>query len=174
LALAIRLESPGSPLFVQKRWGKDQKEVSIYKFRSMWADKGDHSGVQQTVAGDSRITKIGAFIRKTNIDELPQLLNVLLGDMSLIGPRCHPIGMKSAGMLYEDLCPDYHERHQMRPGITGLAQVRGLRGPTVRSRDGRARLASDLYYVRHYSFMLDLKIFFGTFYREIMRGGRGF
>jgi len=173
VALLVRLESKGPALFRQTRWGKDQTKIRIYKFRSMRQDLGDASGVAQTVAGDPRITKVGAFLRKSNIDELPQLINVLKGDMSLIGPRCHAIGMLAAGKLYEDLVPDYHDRHAMRPGITGLAQMRGLRGPTSRADKSRARIMCDIYYVRHYSLLLDLKILWGTVRNELW-GGSGF
>ena len=173
VAIAIRLESPGAALFRQVRWGKDCKNIVVYKFRSMRSDAGDPTGVAQTVVGDARITRIGAFIRKTNIDELPQLINVLLGDMSLIGPRCHPVGMKAAGVLYEDLVPEYHQRHRMRPGLTGLAQMRGLRGPTIKASKSRARIACDIYYVNNFSLLLDLKILFGTIKNELV-GGSGF
>lgn len=173
VALLIRLDSPGPVLFTQVRWGKDCRKIRVFKFRSMRTDLCDATGVQQTVKGDPRITRIGAILRKTNIDELPQLLNVLFGDMSLVGPRCHAIGMQAAGMLYEELVPEYHLRHQVRPGMTGLAQVRGLRGPTDRPGKSRARIACDLHYVQNFSFWLDLKIIFGTIITEL-RGGKGF
>jgi lipopolysaccharide/colanic/teichoic acid biosynthesis glycosyltransferase len=139
----------------------------------MRADAGDASGVAQTVENDPRLTRIGAFIRKTNIDELPQLLNVLRGDMSLVGPRCHAIGMLAAGVRYEELVPHYHDRHAVKPGLTGLAQMRGLRGPTDRPGKARARIASDLYYIENFSIRLDLWIMFGTVMSEI-KGGKGF
>ncbi|MFB9912239.1 sugar transferase [Rhizobium paknamense] len=171
IALLIRLDSPGPALFRQVRWGKDQTKIRIYKFRTMYVDCCDPSGVRQTVAQDPRVTRLGALLRRTNIDELPQLLNVLLGDMSLVGPRCHAIGMLAAGVPYETLVPDYHRRHAMRPGITGLAQMRGLRGPTDRAARARARIASDLYYVENFSFWLDLKIILGTLKAELFNGG---
>lgn len=173
VALLIRLDSPGSALFTQVRWGKGCQKIRVYKFRSMRTDLGDASGVTQTVKNDPRITRIGAIIRKTNIDELPQLLNVLKGDMSLVGPRCHAIGMLAAGIPYEDLVPDYHRRHAVKPGMTGLAQMRGLRGPTDRPGKARARIACDLHYIENFSVMLDLRIIFGTILAE-MRGGKGF
>lgn len=169
-ALIVRLESKGPALFTQWRWGKDGRKFRVYKFRSMRTELGDVSGVQQTVKNDPRITRFGAFLRKSNIDELPQLLNVLKGDMSLVGPRCHAIGMKAAGVLYEELVPSYHLRHVMRPGITGLAQMRGLRGPTDTPVRSRARIASDIYYVSNYSLMLDLKIMVGTLRNEVFKG----
>lgn len=170
IAFLIRLDSPGPALFSQVRWGMNGRKIRVYKFRSMRADLCDVSGVNQTIRGDPRITKIGAVLRRTNIDELPQLFNVLRGDMSLVGPRCHAIGMLAAGVPYEDLVPDYHLRHSMRPGITGLAQMRGLRGPTDRPAKSRARVACDLYYVEHFSIWLDLRIIVGTLWAELMNG----
>ncbi|MGK6316542.1 sugar transferase [Neorhizobium sp. DT-125] len=173
VALLIRLDSPGPALFTQVRWGKDCRKIRVYKFRSMRTDLGDATGITQTVRDDPRVTRVGAAIRKTNIDELPQLLNVLKGDMSLVGPRCHAIGMLAAGIPYEDLVPDYHRRHSVKPGMTGLAQMRGLRGPTDRPRKARARIACDLHYIDNFSIQLDLRIMFGTVLAEL-RGGKGF
>lgn len=132
----------------------------------------DVTGVAQTVVNDPRVTRIGALIRRTNIDELPQLINVLKGDMSLVGPRCHAVGMLAARVPYEHLVPDYHRRHRMKPGLTGLAQMRGLRGPTDRPAKARARIACDLFYVESFSLLLDLHILWGTLVYEV-RGGRG-
>lgn len=172
VAILIKLESRGPIFFTQIRWGKNKEKIKVFKFRSMGATVGDATGVQQTVTDDPRITRIGRFIRKTNIDELPQLINVIKGDMSLVGPRCHPVGMLAAGVLYEELVPDYHMRHFVKPGMTGLAQCRGLRGPTVCASKARARIAFDLYYVENISIWLDLKIMFWTLIHE-MRGGSG-
>ncbi|WP_437179057.1 sugar transferase [Neorhizobium galegae] len=173
VALAIRIDSDGPVLFTQTRWGKDGCRFRVYKFRSMRTDLGDAKGIAQTVRDDPRITRVGALIRKANIDELPQLLNVLKGDMSLVGPRCHAIDMLAAGIPYENLVADYHRRHSMRPGMTGLAQMRGLRGPTDRPGKARARIACDLYYIDNFSILLDLRIMFGTLLAEF-RGGEGF
>lgn len=173
IALLIRLESRGSAIFTQTRWGRDGRKIRVYKFRSMFVDRGDQSGVTQTIKNDPRITRIGRTIRRLNIDELPQLFNVLKGDMSLVGPRCHAIGMLAAGLPYETLVPDYHRRHAMRPGMTGLAQMRGLRGPTDRASRARARIACDLHYVENFSLWLDLRIIIGTIVTEL-RGGKGF
>lgn len=173
VALLIRMDSKGPALFTQLRWGKGGKKIRVYKFRSMRTDLCDHSGVQQTVLGDPRVTRIGAILRRTNIDELPQLFNVLKGDMSLVGPRCHAIGMLAAGMTYEELVPGYHRRHVMRPGITGLAQMRGLRGPTDRPGKARARIACDLHYIDNFSIWMDIRILFGTVMSELS-GGKGF
>lgn len=173
IAVLIRLESPGSPFFSQLRYGQHGKKIRIYKFRSMRSDLCDPSGVAQTVENDPRVTRFGAFLRKSNLDELPQLWNVLIGDMALVGPRCHAIGMLAGGVLYEDLVPGYHKRHVMRPGLTGLAQMRGLRGPTDKASKARARINADLYYIENYSFVLDIKILVGTLWSE-MNGGKGF
>ena len=173
IAMLVSMESSGSPFFSQVRWGKDGKKIRIYKFRSMRSDAGDATGVQQTVAGDPRITSIGKVLRKSNLDELPQLWNVLKGDMALVGPRCHAIGMLAGGKLYEELVPHYHARHTVRPGLTGLAQMRGLRGPTHRPSKARARIAADLTYIENLSFALDMKIMVGTVVSEL-RGSKGF
>lgn len=173
VAILIKLDSRGPVLFRQNRWGKDCGLIRVYKFRSMYTDRCDQSGVAQTVEGDPRVTKIGRVIRRLNIDELPQLLNVLTGDMSLVGPRCHAVGMLAAGIPYEELVHEYHQRHVMRPGMTGLAQMRGLRGPTDRASKARARIASDLYYVNNFSIWLDFTIMAGTVYSEL-KGGKGF
>ncbi|EJZ21087.1 sugar transferase [Rhizobium sp. Pop5] len=173
IALFIKLDDGGPVFFRQIRWGLNGRKITVFKFRSMRAEACDPSGIQQTIKGDSRVTGIGAVLRKTNVDELPQLLNVLKGDMSLVGPRCHAINMQAAGRLYEELVPDYHRRHIMRPGITGLAQTRGWRGPTARPLQARARIASDIYYVRNFSLLLDMKILLNTLVIEL-RGGTGF
>ncbi len=173
VAALVKLDSRGPVLFSQVRWGMNGRKIRVYKFRSMRTDMCDATGVAQTVKDDPRITRIGAILRRTNIDEMPQLINVLKGDMSLVGPRCHAIGMLAAGRLYEELVPHYHLRHRMRPGITGLAQMRGLRGPTDRSDKARARIVSDLYYVENFSVWLDVRIMVGTVISEL-RGGKGF
>lgn len=172
VAFFVKATSPGPIFFRQQRWGKNCEPISVLKFRTMYVDMCDPTGVKQTLPGDNRVTRFGAFLRKNSIDELPQLLNVLKGDMSLVGPRCHAIGMKAGGMLYEELVPCYHERHRMRPGITGLAQMRGYRGPTDTPLPSKLRVASDLYYINNYSVVLDIKIIIGTFINEL-RGGTG-
>jgi lipopolysaccharide/colanic/teichoic acid biosynthesis glycosyltransferase len=170
---AIKIESRGPAIFRQRRWGKDGRIITVLKFRSMRTDAGDPTGVAQTRLNDDRLTRIGGFLRKSNLDELPQLFNVLKGDMSLVGPRCHVMGMIAAGKLYEELVPNYHLRHRMRPGITGLAQMRGLRGPAVSYAKARARVICDIYYVDHFSLLLDLQIIFGTLRNEVFKGGTG-
>jgi len=173
IAIMIRLDSRGPALFYQVRWGRNGKKIQVLKFRSMRSDMCDPSGIAQTIENDPRMTRVGRILRKTNLDELPQLLNVVRGDMSLVGPRCHAVNMLAAGQLYEQLVPAYHLRHAVRPGITGLAQMRGLRGPTVRPSKARARIACDLHYIENFSLWLDMKIIMRTVVREI-RGGAGF
>lgn len=173
IALLIRLESPGPALFFQRRWGRDGTVFHVVKFRSMRAEACDDGAMVQAVDGDPRLTRIGAFLRRTNIDELPQLLNILKGEMSFVGPRCHPVGMRAAGLPYEEIVPDYHARHAVRPGLTGLAQMRGLRGPTCRRDRARARIACDLHYIRNMSFWLDARIVLVTI-RSELSGGQGF
>lgn len=173
IAAMIVYENRGPVFFSQIRWGKGGKLIRIYKFRSMRTDMCDVSGVAQTTENDPRVTRIGAFLRKTNLDELPQLINILKGDMSLVGPRCHVPGMLAAGRLYEDLVGEYHLRHLVRPGLTGLAQVSGFRGPTDREEAARGRVSCDLEYIRSFSILADIRILVRTVVNEI-RGGTGF
>jgi exopolysaccharide biosynthesis polyprenyl glycosylphosphotransferase len=170
VALLIKLDSPGGVFFRQKREGLDGKLFSVYKFRTMRTELGDTSGVTQTVSGDPRVTPIGRFLRRTSIDELPQLINVLTGDMSLVGPRPHVPGMLAGGVQYRELVSYYDERHRVRPGITGWAQVNGLRGSTVDHRVAIARIDYDIAYIENWSLGLDLKILFLTVWREFTRG----
>ncbi len=162
VAAAIRLTSKGPVFFVQRRWGKGNIPFRLYKFRSMRTDLEDRTGVAHTVRNDPRVTAIGRLIRRTSIDELPQLVNVLKGDMSLVGPRAHVLGMHAAGVRYEDLVPEYFARHAVRPGITGLAQVRGLRGEVTDADHAQARVDSDLEYIRTFSVWRDMRIMLAT------------
>jgi lipopolysaccharide/colanic/teichoic acid biosynthesis glycosyltransferase len=173
IALMIKATSRGPVLFGQERTGHGNGTFRILKYRTMYIDRCDVSGVSQTVENDPRITPIGRILRRTNLDELPQLVNVLIGDMSLVGPRPHVPGMLAAGMPYEELVLGYENRHYMRPGITGLAQVHGLRGPTVDHEPSVLRIARDLEYIRDFSIWLDIKILVRTFVSEA-RGGSGF
>ncbi len=161
-ALAVKLTSKGPVFFAQRRWGKGNVPFRLYKFRSMHVALEDRSGIAHTVKNDPRVTAIGRFIRRTSIDELPQLFNVLRGDMSLVGPRAHVLGMHAAGVRYEDLVPEYFARHAVRPGITGLAQVRGLRGEVTDAAHAQARVNSDLEYIRTFSVWRDIRIMLAT------------
>jgi lipopolysaccharide/colanic/teichoic acid biosynthesis glycosyltransferase len=136
----------------------------------MRTELGDAAGVKQTVLGDSRITPIGRILRSTSLDEIPQLINVVKGDMSLVGPRPHVPGMLAANTLYEDLVPYYFQRHIVRPGITGLAQVSGCRGSTVEPRLAIARVDYDLDYIEKWSLRMDVKIIARTIQREFLSG----
>jgi lipopolysaccharide/colanic/teichoic acid biosynthesis glycosyltransferase len=167
--LAIKLTDAGPVFFRQSRIGLNGVPFDILKFRSMYSNLGDLSGRTQTVANDSRVTLIGAIIRKTSIDELPQLINVLLGQMSLVGPRPHVAGMQAAGMLYDELVPAYDYRYLMPPGLTGWAQCHGLRGPTVDRAKAIARIGHDIAYIQHYKFSNDIIILGKTIVSELLR-----
>jgi len=170
IALAVKATSRGPVFFRQQRYGLNGDTFTVLKFRTMYVHLCDETGVDQTVANDPRITLIGNYLRKSNFDELPQLLNVLKGEMSLVGPRPHVPGMLAAGLPYEDFDKRYMDRHQVRPGITGLAQVRGYRGETKDRFAARMRLEYDLEYVDRHSLALDVKIIFGTIMREFFKG----
>lgn len=159
VAIGVRLSSPGPVLFKQKRYGAHGKSINVYKFRSMKMMAEDAPVIQATV-GDSRVTPFGAFLRKTSLDELPQLFNVLIGNMSLVGPRPHAIAHNE---LYRKLVTGYMFRHKVKPGITGWAQVNGLRGETDTLEKMQARIDYDLYYLQHWSIWLDLLIIWRTF-----------
>lgn len=170
VAAVIKFSSKGPVFFRQQRTGLNNEPFEILKFRSMYTDRCDLSGVAQTTADDPRITPIGRIIRRTNIDELPQLINVLKGDMSLVGPRPHVPGMLAAGRPYEDLVLGYDRRHAMRPGITGLAQCEGLRGPTTEVEPSVMRVVKDVEYIRDFSIWLDIRILTRTVINELVRG----
>jgi lipopolysaccharide/colanic/teichoic acid biosynthesis glycosyltransferase len=169
IALAILMDSRGPVVFTQLRHGRGGRPFAIYKFRTMYSDLSDLAGLVQAVRNDPRVTPVGRILRRTNLDELPQLWNVFLGDMSLIGPRPHPIGMKAGSRVYKELVPTYEYRHFVRPGITGLAQARGFRGPTVDEVAARMRIVCDLAYIYDYSFFWDLKIFMQTLIDWLVR-----
>ena len=154
VALAVKLDSPGPILFCQKRTGWGGKTFPIFKFRSMRVLEKS-AEVRQAVAGDARITKVGRIIRKLSLDELPQLFNVIAGQMSLVGPRPHAIVHDE---YYGALIAGYSVRQMVKPGITGWAQVNGSRGPTPTVESMRQRIALDAWYVAHHSVALDLKI----------------
>jgi Undecaprenyl-phosphate glucose phosphotransferase len=157
IALLIKFESRGPVLFVQERFGFNNAVIRVYKFRTMYADCGDISGAKRTVHNDPRVTRTGRILRWLSLDELPQLLNVLRGEMSLVGPRPHAIAMKAGDRLYHEAVDDYAHRHRVKPGITGWAQVNGCRGEIDTIEKARARVAFDLFYIEHWSLWLDLK-----------------
>ena len=161
-AIAVRLESRGPALFIQERAGYRNKAFRMYKFRSMAAAEADATGSQLTLRNDPRVTKVGAILRRTSLDELPQLFNVLKGDMSLVGPRPHPKGAKAGTTLYDDLIPNFYSRYRMKPGITGLAQVSGLRGNTETEQHLIDRFGRDLQYAAEWTPILDIAIMFRT------------
>ncbi|MHA6723784.1 sugar transferase [Sphingomonas sp. RS2018] len=162
VALAIKIDSRGPVLFAQSRIGRGNKPFRIYKFRSMKVAQADAHGVVSAQRDDQRVTRVGRFIRTSSIDELPQLFNVLIGNMSLVGPRPHARGSTAGDQLFWEVSQRYWMRHASKPGITGLAQVRGYRGNTEKPEDLEARLRSDLEYVQHWSFWRDLTILFAT------------
>lgn len=158
IALAIKLDSKGPVLFLQRRRGLNQRIINVLKFRTMSVLE-DNNEVRQAVASDPRVTRVGRFLRRTSLDELPQLLNVIRGEMSLVGPRPHALVHDE---LYGALIETYANRHQVKPGITGLAQVRGHRGETQTTDKMQMRIDSDLAYIKTWSLGLDLKILLAT------------
>jgi lipopolysaccharide/colanic/teichoic acid biosynthesis glycosyltransferase len=158
VGILIKLESPGSVFFRQVRVGQGNRQFRIFKFRSMRVDTADASGSRSTGRDDDRITRVGAFIRRTSIDELPQLFNVVLGDMSLVGPRPHALGSLAGTSLFWEVTDNYWLRHALKPGMTGLAQVRGFRGSTDLPEDLTQRLRCDLEYLSSWSIWNDIVI----------------
>ena len=152
-AVAIKIDSPGPVLFRQRRSGFDQSAFTILKFRTMRVD--DSERVVQARRGDRRVTTVGSLLRRSSLDELPQLVNVLRGEMSLVGPRPHAL---CHDQQYRGLIGNYGLRHSVKPGMTGWAQVNGLRGETADLRHMAARVESDLWYIEHRSLLLDLRI----------------
>jgi lipopolysaccharide/colanic/teichoic acid biosynthesis glycosyltransferase len=158
LALLVRLDSPGPALFRQTRTGLNGRPFLIYKFRTMHVQE-DGAVVSQARRGDARLTRLGTLLRSTSLDEVPQLLNVLRGEMALVGPRPHALAHDSH---YGALLSAYHHRFAVRPGITGWAQINGSRGGTPRLTDMQRRVEFDLWYIENRSFSLDLKILVAT------------
>ncbi|CAN5174649.1 undecaprenyl-phosphate glucose phosphotransferase [soil metagenome] len=159
VALAVRLDSKGPILFKQKRYGFNNELIEVYKFRSMYVDQTDANAVQLVTKGDLRITRVGRIIRKTSLDELPQLFNVVFkGDLSLVGPRPHALQAKAAERLYGEVVDGYFARHRVKPGITGWAQINGWRGETDTAEKIQQRVEHDLYYIENWSVLFDLYI----------------
>jgi putative colanic acid biosynthesis UDP-glucose lipid carrier transferase len=161
IALGVRLSSPGRVIFKQRRYGLDGKEIRIYKFRTMKVCE-DGPEIAQATLNDNRVTRLGKFLRRTSLDELPQFFNVLQGKMSIIGPRPHAVAHNE---YFRRLIPGYMLRHKVRPGITGWAQINGYRGETETLEKMEKRLEYDLDYLRRWSLWLDLKIIFLTIFR---------
>jgi putative colanic acid biosysnthesis UDP-glucose lipid carrier transferase len=160
LAIAVKLSSPGPVIFRQRRYGLDGEEIIVYKFRSMTVTE-DGASIQQARKNDTRVTRLGAIMRKTSLDELPQFVNVLQGRMSIVGPRPHAVAHNE---MYRGLIKSYMVRHKVKPGITGWAQVNGFRGETDSLEKMEARIRCDLDYLRNWSLRLDLYIIWKTVY----------
>jgi Undecaprenyl-phosphate glucose phosphotransferase len=162
IAIAVRLDSPGPILFRQTRHGFNNEEIVVWKFRSMRVAAQDLKATRQVTADDDRVTRVGRFIRRTSLDELPQIINVLKGEMSLVGPRPHAIGMRTGDVESARLVAEYAHRHRMKPGITGWAAIHGSRGPVDTPESVRQRVALDVEYIERQSFWLDLYIMLMT------------
>ena len=158
IALAIKFDSPGRVLFKQKRQGFNNNPFEVWKFRTMHAHLEKPDCIVQVTKDDPRVTRRGRFLRRTSLDELPQLFNVLRGEMSIVGPRPHAAATKAQGHLFEDIVDSYAARHRVNPGITGWAQVNGWRGETNTVEDIQKRVEHDLYYIDNWSIWLDLVI----------------
>lgn len=163
LAIMIRAEDGGPAFFRQDRIGLGNRSFKIWKFRTMRMQASDHLGIVSTSRTDKRVTRVGRLLRSTSLDELPQLFNVIAGQMSIVGPRPHAPASRAEERLFWTIDQRYWHRHSVRPGITGLAQVRGLRGATERRTDLEQRLYSDLEYVANWSLLSDLRIIARTF-----------
>jgi putative colanic acid biosynthesis UDP-glucose lipid carrier transferase len=157
IAVAVRRSSPGPVLFRQRRYGLDGREFTVFKFRTMTVCEDD--AIQQATRGDPRVTRVGRFLRRMSLDELPQLLNVFDGSMSLVGPRPHAVAHNEH---YRKLVSGYMLRHKVRPGITGLAQVNGMRGETRDLEKMRQRVRYDIEYLKNWSLGLDIRILIKT------------
>jgi len=162
IALAIKLDSPGPILFRQKRYGYNDRLIEVWKFRTMFACQADPDATRQTTQDDARVTRVGRWLRRLSLDELPQLLNVLGGSMSLVGPRPHAKATQAAGLKFEEAVMEYSARHRVKPGMTGWAQVNGLRGETDTLDKIERRIEYDLRYIEEWSLWLDLYILFRT------------
>ena len=164
IAAAIKLDSPGPVFFRQMRQGFNNNLIRVWKFRTMYRDQADAHAAVQTTPDDPRVTPLGAFLRRSSLDELPQLFNVLLGDMSLVGPRPHALQTKAAGRIFEEVVDDYAARHNVKPGITGWAQINGWRGETDTVEKIENRVQHDLYYIENWSVWFDLEILLRTLF----------
>jgi exopolysaccharide biosynthesis polyprenyl glycosylphosphotransferase len=162
IAALIKLESQGPVFFVQERFGLNNSVIRVLKFRTMHSNRGDPSGQRRTVKNDPRVTRVGRILRRFSLDELPQLINVIRGDMSLVGPRPHAVAMMAEDQFYYEAVEEYPHRHRVKPGITGWAQVNGSRGEIDTLTKARDRVQLDLFYIEHWSLWLDIKILLKT------------
>jgi exopolysaccharide biosynthesis polyprenyl glycosylphosphotransferase len=162
IAIAIKLDSPGPVFFRQPREGFNNTPFRVFKFRSMYADHGQVDRIVQASREDPRVTRVGRFLRRTSLDELPQLFNVVKGDMSLVGPRPHAASTRAGGRLFSDVVASYAARHKVKPGITGWAQVCGWRGETDTEEKLVKRFEHDLYYIENWSLPFDFYILMRT------------
>ncbi|KJC56852.1 UDP-phosphate glucose phosphotransferase [Bradyrhizobium sp. LTSPM299] len=163
VALAVRLDSPGPVLFRQKRFGFNNERIDVYKFRSLYHHQADPTASKVVTKNDPRVTRVGRFIRKTSLDELPQLFNVVLeGNLSLVGPRPHAVQGKLQNRLFDEAVDGYFARHRVKPGITGWAQVNGWRGEVDTDEKIQKRVEFDLYYIENWSVLFDLYILLKT------------
>lgn len=162
LAVLIKLDSRGPVFFKQKRYGFNNELIEVWKFRTMYHQNRDPNAEQLTRRNDPRVTRLGALLRRTSLDELPQFINVLLGEMSIVGPRPHAVSAKAGQLLYREAVKHYDARHRVKPGITGWAQVNGWRGETETVEQIQKRVEHDLYYIEHWSVLFDLKIILRT------------
>ena len=163
IALAVKLDSKGPIFFKQRRYGFNNELIEIYKFRSLYNEHADADAKKQVSKDDHRVTRVGRFIRKTSLDELPQLINVVFfGNLSLVGPRPHAINAKAAEHLYDEAVDGYFARHRVKPGITGWAQIHGWRGETDSQEKIQRRVEHDLFYIENWSLLLDIAILLRT------------
>jgi lipopolysaccharide/colanic/teichoic acid biosynthesis glycosyltransferase len=153
--IAIKLDSTGPVIFRQKRYGFNNEEIIVFKFRTMYHDDSEERIFRQATRNDPRVTRVGRFLRRTSLDELPQLLNVWQGTMSLVGPRPHPIALNEK---FDALISGYSARHNVKPGITGWAQVNGFRGETDAIEKMKLRIEHDIFYIENWSVLFDLRI----------------
>jgi exopolysaccharide biosynthesis polyprenyl glycosylphosphotransferase len=162
IAILIKLDSPGPVFFRQMRYGFNNQTINVLKFRSLRVEEQDETAESLVTKDDPRVTRVGAFLRRTSLDELPQMLNVLKGDMSMVGPRPHAMRAKAGGRYYESVVAQYAARHNVKPGITGWAQVNGWRGETDTEDKILKRVEFDLHYIENWSILFDLRIIMKT------------
>ena len=163
VALAVKLDSPGPVLFRQKRFGFNNERIDVFKFRSLYHDQADPLASKVVTKNDSRVTRVGRFIRKTSLDELPQLFNVVFkSNLSLVGPRPHAVQGKLQSQLFDEAVDGYFARHRVKPGITGWAQINGWRGEVDSEEKIQKRVEFDLYYIENWSVLFDLFILLKT------------